>query len=101
MFTPEVLKRGQTINISDLYDEKEIKAARSIKRMLSAEPPLLALGEVAVEEHLNAVSRLAKANPKGTFEDPTKNEYDGKLQDLEEKDHQEDLRTRKGYQGRS
>lgn len=95
-FTPEVLPVGSTKDLREYYTPKELKACRTIKRAIDA--GLLAKGRVA-QPAQNEISRLAAANPNGSFEDPNfgNGEYDKKLADLEKKDYEEDLRTRKDF----
>lgn len=108
-FTPETFQPYETKDLRRLYNPRELRKSKYL--VIAQEPnelnnncPLLLSGEYSKKEIVNRVGEdtlaaLAAANPKGSFEDPEfgKTEYDKRLLEVEKREHQEDLETRKGY----
>lgn len=108
-FTPETFQPYETKDLRRLYNSRELRRSKYLiiaqeSNELNNNCPLLLPGVHTKEEIVKRVGEdtlasLATANPKGSFEDPEfgKTDYDLRLVEIERREHQEDLETRKGY----
>lgn len=108
-FTPETFNPYETKDLRKLYTPRELRSSKYL--VLAQEPspnnnnqPLLLPGRVSKEDILarvgsDSLASLAIQNPEGSFADPEfgKTDFDKKLVALEKKEHDEDLKTQKGF----
>jgi len=94
-FSAESFKPGETKNLAERYSLRELRRSHSL-RIAVDDMKCLTRGSKADAPAEHPLSRLAKQNKnmEGAWQDPTRNIFDDKMDELKEKEKAEDERTK-------
>lgn len=106
-FECESFQPFETKDLAEIYEPEELRKSKYLRMLARESDGRLVRGRVSKESLAvkeNPLAVLARNNPNGTFHDPTSgtsesdfgtNPYDRALKELKERDHREDMETRK------